>query len=239
MQQVLDNMPCIFSHYRRECGLDTSALCGVKRDRRLWSITQNLQNHSLALSCFISTDAKRDQAKAWSHPWERREEVGGDWTTSRLLSPSISLHVAVSFVCQSKGRWMRVNWNQFPLSDTINGVARTGQEGGGRGPLVTDPAAQACQEFATWNLPCDNNKPTPFQTHLLFCTHMDTSQNTRRPIHPPTHKAGWVTGEWLVVVHSLVTHNGPETEKKRSGVACSCREMYWSIFWSSDSQSGA
>lgn len=53
-------------------------------------------------------------------------------------------------------RWMGVNWNQFPLSDTINGVAcgkvwRGG--GGGRGPLVTDPAAQACLEFATWNWP--------------------------------------------------------------------------------------
>lgn len=115
------------------------------------------------------------RCKAWSDPWERREMVGEDWTTSRLLSPSISLHVAVSFVCQSKGCWMGVNWNQFPLSDTINGVARTGQKGGCSGPLVTDPAAQACQEFATWNLPCDNNKPTPFQTHLLFCTHMDTS----------------------------------------------------------------
>lgn len=171
------------------------------------------------------------RCKAWSDPWERREKVGGDWTTSRLLSPSISLHVAVSFVCQSKGRWMGVNWNQFPLSDTINGVARTRQKGGGHRPLVTDPAAQACQEFATWNLPCDNNKPTSFSVHTWI-----------HPKIPPvlsTHQAGWVTGEWLVVVHSLVTHNGLETEKKRSGVACSCREMYWSIFWSSDSQSGA
>lgn len=57
---------------------------------------------------------------------ERTEEDDGDWTTSTLLSLCISLHVAVSFVCKSKSRWMGVNWNQFLLSDTINGVAQTG-----------------------------------------------------------------------------------------------------------------
>lgn len=91
----------------------------------LWNIRFSRQN--LFRSGFLFY---QHWCKAWSHPWERTEMVGGDWTTSRLLSPSISLHVAVSFVCQSKGRWMRVNWNQFPLSDTINGVARRRRGGG-------------------------------------------------------------------------------------------------------------
>lgn len=147
----------------------------LEHERLIRDINGLIQNVSFVLLCFISTDAKHDQAKSWSHPWERREKVGGAWTTSRLLSLSISLHVAVSFVCESKGRWMGVNWNQFPLSDTINGVAQGGQEGGSRRPLVTDPAVQACQEFATWNLPCDNDKPTAFRTHLLLCAHTDTS----------------------------------------------------------------
>lgn len=147
----------------------------LEHERLIRDINGLIQNVSFVLLCFISTDAKHDQAKSWSHPWERREKVGGAWTTSMLLSLSISLHVAVSFVCESKGRWMGVNWNQFPLSDTINGVAQGGQEGGSRRPLVTDPAAQACQEFATWNLPCDNDKPTAFRTHLLLCAYTDTS----------------------------------------------------------------
>lgn len=135
---------------------------------------QYLQTPSFEAACFISTDAKRDQAKAWSDPWESGERAGGDWTTSRLLSPSISLHVAVSFVCQSKGRWMGVNWNQFPLSDTINGVAQEGGWGLGRGGssilwLLILPCKHA------WNLPpgiclSDNNKPTSF-----LCAHTDTS----------------------------------------------------------------
>lgn len=99
----------------------------------------------------------RHRCRSWSS-WSLIRPMGeegagrGAWTTSRLLTSSISLHVAVSFVCQSKTHWMGVNWNQFPLSDTINGDAWSVQEGGARGSVVTDPDAQACQELTTWNL---------------------------------------------------------------------------------------
>lgn len=54
--------------------------------------------------------AKRDPAKNIRPRSQRGVDgggggtAGGDGTTSRLLRTSISLHVAVSFVCHSKGR---------------------------------------------------------------------------------------------------------------------------------------
>lgn len=58
------------------------------------------------------------------------------------------------------------------------------------------------------------SKPTSFSVH----TWIHPKILPPPPSLPPTHKAGWVTGECLVVVHSLVTHNRAETEKKREVV---------------------
>lgn len=131
-----------------------------------------------------------------------REVDRGDWTTSRLLSTSISLHVAVSFVYQSKGCWIGVNWNQFLLSDTINGVAQTGQRGAYCRLLVTDPAAQTCLEFAIWNLACDNNKPTSFSVYTWL--HPKLS-----PPGPSTHPQGRVAD-------GCVTSGCPQSSHPRS-----------------------
>lgn len=166
---------------------------------------------------------------------ERR--LAGTGTTSRLLSPSISLHVAVSFVCQSKGCWMGVNWNQFPLSDTINGVARIGQKGAAAGLwLLILPRKHArnlppgISPVTITNPP--PSKPTSFSVHTWIHPKIT-------PV-PSTHPQGRMGDRGVASGCPQSSHPQwtRDREEERSGVACNCREMYWSIFWSSDPQSG-
>lgn len=125
---------------------------------------------------FISTGAKHDQAKARSHPRGKgqRKMMGTGPPPGCSALALVSTWLCPLSASQRAAEWGSIETNSFCRTQLM-GLPRPGRKGGCRGPLVTDPAAQACQEFATWNLPYDNNKPTPSQAHLLFCTHMDTS----------------------------------------------------------------
>lgn len=59
--------------------------------------------------------------------------------------------------------WGSIETNSFCRTQLM-GLPRLGG-GGHRGALVTDPAAQTCQECTTWNLPCDNPCPTSSSEH--------------------------------------------------------------------------
>lgn len=167
-----------------------------------WSVKGvNLQTdsskHSITGSCLI-----QQWCKAWSS-WNIRPKsqcvcvcvLGGKET--RLLGtgppPGCSeLALVSTWLCPlsatQRGRWMGVNWNQFLLSQTINGVAQTGAEGG-------RPRA-----FGYWS--CRTNMPGMYHlesalgqsmSHLRLCTHMDTSESASQA-HQPTHGAEWLTG---------------------------------------------
>lgn len=68
---------------------------------------------------------------------------------------------------QRAAEWGSIETNSLCRTQLM-GLPGLGGRGGGCRSVVTDPGAQACWEFATWNLSSDNNKPTAFQSHLLL-----------------------------------------------------------------------
>lgn len=174
-----------------------------------WSVKGvNLQTdspkHSIAGSCLI-----QQWCKAWSS-WNirpRNQSVGrrggGGGKETRLLGtgppPGCSeLALVSTWLCPlsatQRGRWMGVNWNQFLLSETINGVAQTGQGGGPTAGLwlLILPHKHA-RNVPPGICPVTIHVPPP-----ALYTHGYIRKCLHRPINPPTGQNGWrgCGGHW-------------------------------------------
>lgn len=212
-----------------------------------WRIKRKHRQHHQQVDCEVSDSLdKIFKTVPWrfpvsSAPMQIMIKPKHDQTHGRRESslagtgppPGCSALALVStWLCPLSASQRTAEWGSIET----NSLCRTqlmGLPGPGRRGAPTGLWLLILPHKHAWNLPpgiCPvtitnpaPSKPTSLSVHTWI------HPKIPRPIHPP-RQAGWVTGEWLVVVHSLVTHNGPEAEKKRSGVACSCREMYWSIF---------
>lgn len=79
--------------------------------------------------------------------------------------------------------WGSIETNSFCRTQLM-GLPRLGRGGGHSGSLVTDPAAQTCQECTTWNLPCDNPCPTSSSEHTWIHPKMTPLPPGPSPTHP-------------------------------------------------------
>lgn len=186
-------------------------ITGDTRGLWIWFPRPNLQSHSCAVSCFISTDARYDQTPGRE---ERRLVRTGPPPGCSALA-LVSTWLCPLSASQKAAEWGSIETNSLCRTQLM-GLPGLGRKGGAAGLwLLILPHKHArnlppgiCPVTITNPPP---SKPTSFPGHTWI--HPKIS-----PSHSPTYKVGWVKGEWLLVVHSLVNHNGPETEKKREVV---------------------
>lgn len=128
-----------------------------------------------------------------------------------------ALALVSTWLCPLSGSQRAAEWGSIETNSLcrtqLMGLPRPGRRGAAAGLwLLILPRKHArnlppgIRPVTITNPP--PSKPTSFSVHTWIHPKIPPP-----PIHP-THKAGWVTGEWLVVVHSLVTHKGAEKERE-------------------------
>ena len=75
---------------------------------------------------------------------------------------------------QRAAEWGSIETNSLCRTQLM-GLPRVGKKGTAAGLWLLILPHKHARNLPPGICPCDNNKSTPFQTHLLFCTHMDTS----------------------------------------------------------------
>lgn len=166
---------------------------------------------------FISTDAKHDQAKARSHPGGKgqRKMMGTGPPPGCSALALVSTWLCPLSASQRAAEWGSIETNSFCRTQLM-GLPRPGRKGAAAGLWLLILRRKHARNLPPGICPMTITnppppKPTSFSVHTWI--HPKIPPHLSPSNHPPTHRAGLVTGEWLVVVHSLVTHK--EAEKKR------------------------
>lgn len=103
-----------------------------------------------------------------THGRGKRRPVGPGPPPGCSTPALVSTWLCLLSASQRPAEWGSIETNSLCRTQLMGLPGLDGRGGSGCRSVVTDPGAQACREFATWNLSPDNNNPTAFHIQLLF-----------------------------------------------------------------------